>query len=454
MYLFNHASPVMTPEKGSTSSTPSTESLKVLPLTLIDLGGSCINPTKIEADWIKNDEQQNMLGGGTKFSADVEGNLKFMCANTPSAESASTMSSNNQNCTYPAIFGKTDYLACVHEPQPVISELKPVTGPISFISNIRCGQEGRGKMYRYVYKICMSDISTNRLFGFNLFESVKYRSEFEVYRFCFDEQENSVLYTEHRIYSPKLLNEPALGEERKKPFETISRNYEVFGLNTDRKERKFNWTTLPNETQVPSNNDPSSKKFIISKNQKLVPPEDFAFALWRKPTYDRLNSKKMPSERTNLWDHINKLIRDDAIFHNREYYIKTQAFKMTMPHAIINQNETNTPEPHIWMKKVFYFPDLSRPNISYKNKAIVVLMVTESTPQIVSEIEKRCVYNLCQKDHKKSYFYVGNFIYCCSMITNEALREDGVKIDEDLEINSLTDVTISDSKRKREDDIE
>ena len=61
----------------------------------------------------------------------------------------------------------------------------------------------------------------------------------------------------------------------------------------------------------------SEKEHSSYKYQKIVSPDDFAFALWKKPTYYILNMKQMRVDLIPLWDHIGHLIRKAALKVNK-----------------------------------------------------------------------------------------------------------------------------------------
>ncbi|XP_065206046.1 uncharacterized protein LOC135835622 [Planococcus citri] len=230
-------------------------------------------------------------------------------------------------------------------------------------------------------------------------------------------------------------------------------NGNYFGLDEEALKSKYEYVKLETKmeqkssssNQIQDLNHSNNNVQIFSNNQyqKLVPPGDFAFALWKKPAYHYVNLKLMRKDLMKLWDHINKRIRNDAIKRNREYYIHTGAYEKTTDQIGNHRNTKNKKSQEntdYWLKIIYYFRGrLKGQNEPIKNTAVAIVMNNnfDNNSSTDSWFDEKCEKNLCENAFVEQFQQIGKSVRCCSLINTQTFNETDLKIDEDLEVDFL-----------------
>ncbi|XP_065205492.1 uncharacterized protein LOC135835250 [Planococcus citri] len=304
---------------------------------------------------------------------------------------------------------------CSIEPNPIIQKVFLDTenangGEDSSDDQEPCGPPTKkGKLYSYGYKIILME-EYEEIMQEETFED----SEVDLYWFCYDHKHRETLYTHHKIYSPRLLQDKYMKKELAMTFDmkTNDDDDQFKYISKSHKKQKNIFKVMQKTYQssfnagVPSSNNP----------QFLVPSDDLAFAVWKKTTYHYVNVRPMHQKLIKLWNLIGDLIRDDAAKYNAPYEIYTGAFKVTDGRRSKAQYvyKHRIRKPEIWIK-ILYVEDRQ-----HKRYGLAILMLNDITKDSPINLDEYCERDYCvissrQDEIFSEFIDVSHTLRCCQI---------------------------------------
>ncbi|XP_065206032.1 uncharacterized protein LOC135835611 [Planococcus citri] len=382
----------------------------VLPLIVIKENHVyVVNPTKILAAFTT--ENSSVLKGGTIFATSTSrpDDQSFMCPlknYEHKKEETKDLSmehtkSDDEYCLFPIYFETLAPLRCSNQPEPFVAKYYSPKGPDT--PTVGCGAAGEGTIYSFVYKACLTENPIKNTEQSNLISSTKYpikfRAHLETYRFCYHERKREILYTKHKIMSLKLLNDVDLKNEREATYDMITEGYPIFDSQFETMKQQYDRFLRENPSH---------------RIQKLVPSDDFAFAVLRKTTYHYLNTTVIPNEHAELWDHISELIRKRAIQDERQYIIYTAAFTLSQ-NTIEITSDGQLRKPDTWIKIIYDIDNKTKKLDNQRTETLAIIMIDNLNDKSLANFyEKSCNENLCENAFIDKFPNVGK-VKCCSM---------------------------------------
>ncbi|XP_065203533.1 uncharacterized protein LOC135833705 [Planococcus citri] len=341
---------------------------------------------------------------GTQFtSSDPHDKQQiFLCPNENS----------NEKCVEPKTFQKQEPLQCGTEIVPVLKMTFQVP---------TCGPDAKGTLVTVINEICKAQMP----YKFNTEEVVHYK-------FCFDSKKRKTLFTSHNIRSPKLLTSNLLFREREVNYEMLNDD-EIIGSNyTILKSTLEKEASLQLETQKDTPPEPTTDPETFPyKVQMLVPPDDMAFATWRKSAFHFLNAELQHEKLITLWNKINRYVTtaiSEMPVKERKFtsiYTSVSDIPEESDSAPGGQNQVY----NVWIKLIY--------NEKKHHGAIIVMNNFISTNDPGSSVspspmekamDKYCspIVNLCVSHLKKEFEMIGGVVRCCE-VNKESEEFFGIK---------------------------
>ncbi|XP_065206044.1 uncharacterized protein LOC135835620 [Planococcus citri] len=174
--------------------------------------------------------------------------------------------------------------------------------------------------------------------------------------------------------------------------------------------------------------------------EKLVPASDFAFELWKKPTFHVLNEDRMNEKLIYRWTSILEAIQNHAHNFQLEFSVYTKTFdppkenlqnqenidteskpKETFQHEENIETESKPQAPQIWIKIVHqHNKEHDTDNINSRCSAVAIIVNNHMDNTLNKYISLNYCdkKNYCKKFQEDKYSEMHKYIKCCAINKN------------------------------------